>query len=159
MNFEPETISTEQLLQFYAMILKELRHRKVVRTNNGPVGDYSEWLVAKKLNLTLVRNGKSGYDAYDSLNVKYQIKGRIVSNPNSSIQLSAIRNLGSHDFDYLIAIVFNDQYEIVKVIKVPHELIEKYAQYSDHVHAHILILRGCVYNDPETEDITSLFLN
>ena len=78
---------------------------------------------------------------------------------NRSIQFSAIRNLGSHDFDYLIAVVFNDLYEIEHVIKVPHEVIEKYAQSRAHVNAHILILRDSVLNDPNIENITSLFLD
>jgi len=78
---------------------------------------------------------------------------------NRSMPLSAIRNLGSHDFDYLIAVVFNDLYEIEHVIKVPHEVIEKYAQYRAHVNAHIFIFCDSVLNDPKIENITSRFLD
>ena len=157
MTFEPQLITTEKLLQYYGQILDELRKRKVVRTFNNPVGDYTEWLVANQLELTLVANSTSGYDALDSLGLKYQIKGRRLTTRNKSRQLSAIRNLENHDFDYLIAILFNEQFEVEQVAKIPHEIIEKYAQYRKHVNAHILILRDNVLSDPMVENLTSQF--
>ena len=141
MPCEPEMLTTPQLLQYYVRILEELRAREIVRTSNNPVGDYAEWLISNQLGLTLVTNSTSGYDAIDSSGVKFQIKGRRLTPRNQSRQLSAIRNLKSHDFDYLIAVLFNEQVEVEKVVKIPHEIIGKYAQYREHVNAHILILR------------------
>jgi hypothetical protein len=153
----PESLATQQLLQCYAQILKELRLRKIIRTSNNPVGDYTEWLVAKQLGLTLAANSTSGYDAVDSAGVKYQIKGRRLTSANQSRQLSAIRNLKNHDFDYLIAIYFNEEFEIEQVVKLPYEIIGKYGQYREHVNAHILILAGHIMLDPKIEDITRQF--
>jgi Family of unknown function (DUF6998) len=128
-----------------------------VRTSNSPIGDYAEWLVAKQLGLSLVANSNSGYDAVDSSGVKYQIKGRRVTARNRSRQLSAIRNLTHHDFDYLIAVIFNEQVVVEKVVKIPHEIIDKYSRFRKHVNAHILILQDDILTDPLTEDLTSLF--
>lgn len=157
MTFEPESLTTSQLLQYYYRINKELRARKIVRTSNSPVGDYAEWLVANQLGLTLLANSHSGYDAVDPSGVKFQIKGRRITSLNHSRQLGAIRNLENHDFDYLIAVLFNEQVEVEKVLKIPHEIIGKYAQYKEHVNAHILILRDNILNDPLVENLTSQF--
>ncbi len=157
MTFELESLSTPELLQRYSQILDELRARKVIRTSNSPIGDYAEWLVANQLGLTLVTNATRGYDAVDALGVKFQIKGRRLTAHNQSRQLSAIRNLESRDFDYLIAVLFNDKVEVQQVVKIPHDIIEKYARYSEHVHAHILVLQQNILNDATVEDITAAF--
>jgi hypothetical protein len=157
MSIEPDSLTILELLQSYYKILDELRARIIVRTSNSPIGDYAEWLVAKQLGLSLVANSNSGYDAVDSSGVKYQIKGRRVTARNRSRQLSAIRNLTHHDFDYLIAVIFNEQVVVEKVVKIPHEIIDKYSRFRKHVNAHILILQDDILTDPLTEDLTSLF--
>jgi len=156
--FELESLSNQELLQTYSQILDELRVRKVVRTFNSPIGDYTEWLIANKLGLTLVENSTSGYDAIDAKGVKFQIKGRRLTSRNQSRQLSSIRNLERCDFDYLIAVLFNENVEVQQVVKIPHEIIGKYARYSKHVHAHVLVLQQNILNDPMVIDITAKFL-
>lgn len=157
MNMDLKSISTQQLLQNYVHILDELRTRKIVRTSNSPMGDYAEWLVSDRLSLTLVTNSTAGYDAVDTFGTKFQIKCRRITPRNRSRQLSAIRNLKYQEFDYLIAVLFNEQVNVISVMKIPHSIIEKYARYREHVNAHILILRGDILVDPMVEDITSLF--
>lgn len=157
MAYELESLSTRELLQQYSRILDELRARKVVRTSNGPIGDYAEWLVANQLGLTLVTNSTSGFDAIDENRMKFQIKGRRLTSRNQSRQLSAIRNLESREFDYLIAVFFNEKVEIQQVVKIPHEIIGKYARYREHVHAYVLVLQQNILNDPMTQDITAEF--
>jgi hypothetical protein len=71
MNFESESITNQQLLQYYVQIIDELRTRKIVRTSNSPIGDYAEWLVANQLGLILVANSTSGYDAFDPSGTKF----------------------------------------------------------------------------------------
>jgi hypothetical protein len=160
MTFEPKSITTQQLLEYYSQILEELRERKIVRTSNSPIGDYAEWLIANQLGLTLVPNSTPGHDAVDdSTGLKFQIKGRRLTARNKSRQLGAIRNLKNHEFDYLIAVLFNEQVEVVQVVKIPHAIIEKYAQYRPHVNAHILILRDNILSDPMVENLTAQFRN
>jgi hypothetical protein len=157
MDLKSEVITAKMLLQYYVQIMDELRARKIVRTSNNPIGDYTEWLVAERLDLKLVPNSTTGYDAIDSFDTKFQIKGRRITPRNPSRQLSAIRNLNNHDFDYLIAVLFNAQFDITSVMKIPHAIIGKYARFREHVNAHILILRGGILDDPLVEDLTSQF--
>lgn len=157
MTFDIKSFTTTELLQYYGQIIDELRTRKVVRTANSPIGDYAEWLVANKLGLTLLSNSTPGYDAVDSSGIKYQIKCRRMTRKSQAIQLSAIRNLHNADFDYLIVVIFNNLIEVERVLKIPHQIIEKYAKYRKHVNAHILLIREDVLKDPQVEDLTKLF--
>ena len=159
MTFDIKSFTTTELLQYYGQIIDELKTRKVVRTANSPIGDYAEWLVANKLGLKLMTNSTQGYDAEDSSGIKYQIKCRRMTRINQSVQLSAIRNLHNADFDYLIVVLFNKLVEVERVLKIPHQIIDKYARYRKHVNAHILIIRENVLLDPQVEDLTKQFCN
>jgi hypothetical protein len=148
-----KSLSVIELLQFHSAILDDLKRRKVVRTRNNPVGDYTEWLVAKGLGLELAENSSAGFDATDSEGVKIQIKGRRVTAENKSRQLGAIRNLDTKAFDSLVAVIFDKNYQIITATLIPHKVIYDYANYSEHQNAHILHLKGSILNDPRVEDI------
>jgi len=153
---ELRTASVSQLLQSFAAILEELRERGVVRSRNNPIADYTEWLVARQLGLQLTGNSTRGYDAIGPQDTKYQIKGRRLSTHKSSRQLSVLRNLGGHEFDYLIAVLFDHNFGLMEAYKIPHHLIEKHARHSEHVHGHLLRLGGEILRSPEVEDITEV---
>ena len=148
-------LAVKELLQLHSSIINELKRRKIVRTKNNPVGDYTEWLVAKGLGLELAGNSSAGYDGIDSEGVKIQIKGRRITPENKSRQLSAIRKLEEKDFDQLAAVIFDENYEIIDAVLIPHEVIGEYATYRNHVNAHILHLKGPILNDPRIKDINS----
>jgi len=156
MTEELSELSEKELLRLHAAILSELKKRGVVRTKNNPVGDYTEWLVSRALNLTLAPNSASGYDGVDDKGIKYQIKGRRTTPENKSRQLSAIRKLNSKDFDYLVGVIFDEDYSVVDAVVVPHEVVCEYASYREHVNAHILHLRGAILDDPRVKDIREL---
>ncbi len=75
-KFDQKTFSTPELLRCFADILDDLKQRDVVRTRNNLVADYTEWLVAQKLGLSLERNSKSGYDGTNTSGERFQIKSR-----------------------------------------------------------------------------------
>ncbi|MGP8939879.1 hypothetical protein V1605_11795 [Enterobacter soli] len=147
------SLSDLELLSLHAGILTELRSRCVIRTQNNPVGDYAEWLVAKALGMTLLSNSSAGADAIDTDGMKVQIKARRVTPDNPSRQLSALRNYEAADFDYLIAIIFDGTYNVLEGYKIPHEVIRDYARHSDHVNAHIINLKGAILADPRVISI------
>jgi hypothetical protein len=153
-----EKYSIKGLLRLHSSVINELKNREVVRTKNNPVGDYTEWLVAKALGLELAANSSAGYDGIDPAGVKIQIKGRRVTPENKSRQLSAIRNLEFKDFDELVGVIFDQDYEIVTAVMMPHEVIADYASYRLHTNAHIVQLRGAILNDSRVKDISDLFV-
>jgi hypothetical protein len=151
--------TVKELLQLHSSILDELKRRRIVRTRNNPVGDYTEWLVAKVLGLELATNSSAGYDGIDSEGQKFQIKGRRITPEKKSRQLSAIRKLEEKDFDQLAAVIFNENHEIIEAVLIPHEVIGEYATYRSHVNAHILYLKGPILNDPRIRDVKMLISN
>ncbi len=147
------SLSDLELLSLHSGILTELRLRGVIRTKNNPVGDYAEWLVSKALGMTLLSNSSAGADAIDADGMKVQIKARRVTPDNPSRQLSALRNYEAADFDYLIAVIFDEAYNVLDGYKIPHAVIRDYARHSDHVNAHIINLKGAILSDPRVTSI------
>lgn len=149
------SLSIHDLLILQGAAIDELKTRGVVRTRNNPVGDYAEWLVSSALNLTLAANSAAGYDAVSrSEPVKrYQIKARRVSAVNRSRQLGVIRNLEINDFDYLIAVIFNEDYEVEDAISIPHAVISEYSSFRKHVNGHVLHIRGPLLLDNRVQNI------
>lgn len=106
----------------YAEIMHLLRRNQIVRSFNNPVADVAEWLVCNKLNLRLAPKSSKGYDAVDQTGkTKYQIKARWLATARSSKQLSALRDLNSSSppFDYLIAVMFNDDFYVDYAAQMP----------------------------------------
>lgn len=87
-------MTEKELLRLHGAAINELRRRKVVRTQNNPVGDYTEWLVSRALDLKLEGNSAIGYDAINERGIRYQIKGRRLAQKNHACQLIRQRGLG-----------------------------------------------------------------
>jgi hypothetical protein len=155
MGIDLSNLSVRELLALNAAATTELRARAVVRTGNNPVGDYTEWLVAKALGLTLAANSASGYDAISPTGVRFQIKGRRVTERNRSRQLSAVRNLASCDFEFLVAVVFDEAFELLEAVMVPHSAVLDHAAYRSHVNAHILHANAKLVADSRVKSIRS----
>lgn len=146
-------LTDKELLQLQASATNELKARGVVRTQNNPLGDYTEWLVARALDLDLQTNSKAGYDGVSKDGVRIQIKGRRVTPANKSRQLSAIRKYAKQDFDVLAAVIYDEHFNIIEALLIPYEVVGEYASYRAHVNAHILILQGPILSDPRVQCI------
>ena len=148
---ELSEFSEKELLQLQASVTNELKNRGIVRTQNNPIGDYTEWLVAKALGLELETNSKAGYDGTTKNGARIQIKGRRVTPRNGSRQLSAIRKYDAKDFDLLAAVIYNERFEVLEALLIPHEVVGEYASYREHVNAHILHIKGPILTDPRVK--------
>jgi hypothetical protein len=144
-------LTVKELLQLQASATNELKNRGVVRTQNNPLGDYTEWLVANALDLTLQANSESGYDAISKDGIRFQIKGRRITPLNGSRQLSAIRKYAESDFDVLAAVIYDESFNVIEALLIPHEVVGEYASFRAHVNAHILILKGPILVDPRVQ--------
>lgn len=143
-----------ELLRLHSKATEELRRRKIVRTNNNPLGDYTEWMVAKRMGLELVVNSKAGYDAISDTGVTFQIKGRRITPSNKSRQLSAIRNYETKDFDWLVAVIFDQNFDILNAYLIPHEVIGEYCPHRDHVNGRVVVMSGPIVRDSRVTEIS-----
>ena len=156
-----EAMSNLELLQTHGAVIDELRRRKVVKTNNNPVGDYTEWLVCNRLGLEVQGNSKAGFDAVDPQDEgrRYQIKGRRSS--GNSVQFSPLRQLKNHEFDFVVAVVFHEDYSIRRAVKIPYKILitaadPKLIRYQAHINGYILILTEKAVEQDGVEDICHL---
>jgi len=119
--------------------MEELRERQLIRTSNNPVADYAEVIAVKYLDLSRADKEEKGYDALDVKNRRYQIKGRRITRHNTSRQLGVIRNLDEKLFDYLVAVIFNEDFSINEIWKVPYQFIKENSHFSELQNGHIFI--------------------
>lgn len=143
-----------ELLGVHSAVLSELKRRGVVRSKNNPTGDYAEWLVSEKLGLVLETNSAKGFDATDQRGLRYQIKGRRVTPDNPSTQLGVIRNLESVDFDFLVGVIFDEDWRILRAAKIPHGTVPMLASFRAHQNGHIMHMRPSVLDVEGVEDIS-----
>ena len=147
---------TRELLALFAHVLEELRSRGAVPSSNNPVADYAESLVARALCLTLLPRSNTGCDARDSEGKRYEIKSRRITRHNGSTQLSVIRGLDLCHFDYLVGVLFNEDFSVQRGCLVPHDVVTRLATYRKHVNGWIFFLQPALWNESGVRDVTQV---
>ena len=151
-----KTLTPKQLLQLTGEVIDELHSRKIVRTGNNPLADYTEWLVAKRFGWTLVDPSVQGYDAIDPVTkMRYEIKARRITPRNKSRQLSAIRSIDAEHFDFLVAVIYDENYDIVQAFKIPRDVIKQRGRHNPHTNSLILRARNSLSEESGVDDITN----
>lgn len=131
-----KAMDEQALLHLYADLMDELRDRELIRSSNNPVADYAEKIAVETLHLERVRKEEKGYDAVDG-RIKYQIKGRRVTRHNDSRQLGVVRNLEDKLFDFIVAVIFNEDFSVKEIWKIPYQFIKENSRYSSIQNGHI----------------------
>jgi hypothetical protein len=148
-------VPTREILRNVAVAFKELRGRGVMRTANNPVADYAEYLVARAFDLELLGNSTTGHDAVDAAGVRDEIKARRAKHGATSHQLSAIRKLDGRHFEILVAVIFNEDFEVERAMLIPWDVVQREAAYVPHTNAWNLIVRQSLWNDRAVRDVTA----
>ncbi|MBI3566498.1 MAG: hypothetical protein HY079_14990 [Elusimicrobia bacterium] len=151
-----ETHSSADLLALYADILDELQKRKVVHSTNNPVANYSEKLASEALGLKLMTESTKGFDGIDAIGNKYEVKGRRPTTNNPSRQLSMLRGLKDKHFDFLVGILYEEDFRVSRGCVIPHNVILSRARFSNHANAHIFHLTDDVWKIGGVRDITDI---
>jgi hypothetical protein len=146
----------KELLQLTGKILDELLARKIVRTSNNPVSDYTESLVSQRLGLTLCANSEKGFDSMCQNGLKYEIKSRRVTPANKSRQLSAIRDIEGEHFNFLIAVVYNKDFDVILALKIPRSVVVAKSTYVRSTNSYKLMAEDSLKVEPGVEDIAHL---
>lgn len=149
------SLSVPDLLALYSRIIEELRQRKITRTSNNPVADYAEYLCEKALFLSRSKNSTKGFDATDSNGVRYQIKGRRITRYRSSCQLGLLRELDDKPFDFLVGILFREDFQVLKACLLPIDQVHTHSKYIARSNSWRFILRDSVWSLPGAIDISA----
>lgn len=130
MSIEVEHLSTTELISLYSNILKQLKNRDVIRSKNL-LGDLGEYLAIEYYcntpNLPKLQSAPIGTKNIDAISVKgerYSIKstsGRLtgvfhgLNGPESS-------ETEDKKFEYVIVVMFNDDFELIKILEISWNL-------------------------------------
>ncbi|MCR4511756.1 hypothetical protein [Aeromicrobium sp. 50.2.37] len=147
----------EELLADYAAVLRELRSREIVRTNNAPAGDYAEWLAQRALGGVLAPNSVKSYDLTLEDGTLIQVKARVVSEPitRSQRQMSPFR---SWDFRLGALVQLSSaDYSVVRAALVPASEIRSRATHRSHVNGDVAFMTDDLLSAPGARDVTAAF--
>jgi len=118
-----ENLTEEELINLYPMLLKELKNRKIIRTNNlvGELGEYIAANIYKKNSLLpqLQLNLKStkNIDATSIKGERYAIKSTSGRGTGVFASLPQ-KDDGLVHFEYLILVIFNKDYTLREVFEL-----------------------------------------
>ena len=149
------TFSESDLFSLYRAILSELKSRGVIRTENAPVGDYAEYLVATALGGQLVPNSEKSSDVLGNDGEKLQVKARVVSEPAEpgQLQLSPFHSFG---FDSAVIVLLSaTDYAVSRASKVPRDVVESSAIYRRLVNGKVLFARPEIMGHSDATDLTA----
>jgi len=150
------TASHGEILRFHAQAADVLRLRGLTRSANNPVGDFAEGIFCRTFGWKPADSATLPFDATDEHGIKYQIKGRRVRNDGESRQLSAIRDLEKEGFDFIAAIIFGWEYQILSAIIVPRAIVKALATFQSFTNSHRFMVDQRTLAQPSVKDVTAL---
>lgn len=148
-----ESLDTPALLRLYAEIMAEMKTRGVSRGMNNPMADYAEQIVAKYLGAEVLPQSNAGHDLVGRDGTRYEVKARRMSASPSCRQLSALRGLEDHKFDFLVGVLFNEDFTVYRAALIPWEVVKANATFVKHTNAWNFILTDHIWDLPNVEDI------
>ncbi len=75
----------------------------------------------------------------------------------NSRELNVIRNYEDNQFDYLVAVIFENDFDVVEAYLIPHDVPKEYFQYNKHQNGIVVILTQEFIHDSRVKDITYVF--
>jgi hypothetical protein len=151
--FDLTAMTVGDLLRLYATLLEELRRRNVVRTANNPVADLAESLFCGAFGWHRADKEAKGYDAENESGVRYEIKGRRLTQHNKSRQVSAIRSFDG--FGILAGVLFNHDFSILRAALVPVSIVKVRSEWVEHTNSWRFLLHDDVWKEPGVKDVTA----
>jgi len=151
---ELKSRNVAELLAAYADMMRELRLRGVVRTSNNPVGDYAELLFCNAFGWE--RKENKSYKAIDAVHHEqtYQIKSRRLTAENPSPQSGIMRDSDKQPFDFLSAVVFHEDFSLLRAVIVPSAVYMKRRQYNKANKGWFLMIGADILHEPGVQDVT-----
>ena len=154
MNTQPET--NGELLRLHGEAVIELEHRNIGQEFGNPLGGLTEAVVCRAFNLVPTKRGNPIIDATDPrTKERYQIKGRWDPLNTGKYQMSAIRNIGKHQFDFVVVVIFNRDFSVRLAIRIPYGFVRQFTTRSEHTNSDRLSLSRKIIDDcGEENDFT-----
>lgn len=135
MSYDPAKRSTRELLADWAAIMRQLRVRDVIRTNNNPIGDIAEAIVAAHYDGERGSFSQAGWDVRLADGTKLQVKALRLTGARGRRNLSPIRDT---DYDAVIVVIFNEDFRMSEALRIPRATVEQLFPHREHVNGRII---------------------
>ena len=128
MSYDPTTRGNRELLSDWAGIMRELRNRGIIRTNNSPTGDIAEALVERALRGERSHFSQAGWDVRLPPSAAFpdgervQVKSlRVVpwSKPPSNCS-----PIVDQDYDTVVVVYFDEDFRVTRALRFSREVVE-----------------------------------
>lgn len=123
-------LSVKDLLRLEAGVVKELRRRELVRTNNKPLGDIAEHVVWLARGGVIEPNSTKSHDITTSDGHRIQVKAMANRTTGAGAKFSPFRSAAYHSAVFL---VFDASYSIAEAFEVAADPIEEHVRFVPHV--------------------------
>ncbi len=148
-------LKTVDLVSLYSSVIKELKNRSVIRTNNV-IGDLGEYLAIEYYNntaglptLAVAPVGTENIDAISRKGDRYSIKSTSgnVTGVFYGLEPKGSTTPNKQKFEYVIICKFNNDYELEEILEMDWETFLKHKRWHSRMNAWNLSITKEVYYD------------
>ena len=151
MGYDPTARTLGELLEDWAAIMRELKVRDVLRTNNLPTGDFAEVIVAVHFGGTRGGSSQTGWDVIASDGERLQVKGtRHLGTGVCGASITPIRDTA---YDSVVVVVFDEDFVVIEGLKFPREVVEERFPVEQYRNARAVRLTRKLRADSRVESV------
>jgi hypothetical protein len=150
MTYDPATRTTPELLGDWAAIMRALRDRDVVRTNNNPVGDIAEAIVAEHFGGERGSFSQAGWDVRTPAGERIQVKAMRITATTKRRNLSPIRD---RDYDSVVVVILDEDFRVTEGLKFDRAVVEEHFDHRAHVNGRVITVTKNLRSNPRVTAI------
>lgn len=148
MSYDPSARTTPDLLADWAALMRELRVRDVVRTNNNPVGDIAEAIVHAHYGGERGGFSQPGWDIKTPEGERIQVKAMRTTATTKRRNVSPIRDI---EYDSVVIVIFDEDFQVLEGLKMSRALVEELFAHRDYVNGRVINVTQALRADTRLE--------
>jgi hypothetical protein len=150
MSYLPSQRTTPELFADWAAIMRQLRDRGIIRTNNNPVGDIAEAIVAEHYGGVRAPYGQKNWDVRVG-GERIEVKGlRQLTGGSRRSNVSPIR--GS-DYDAVVIVLLDDDFNVTEGLRIPRATVDELFGHNDHINGVVIKISRALRGHPGVEAV------
>lgn len=150
MTYDAPTRTTAQLFEDWAAVMRELRARDVIRTNNNPVGDIAEAIVTAHFQGERGSFSQAGWDVRTADGERIQVKAMRRTPSTKRTSLSPIRD---RDYDSVVVVIFDEDFRVTEGLRMTRDFVEEHFPHKAYVNGRVISVTHTLRRHPAVKAI------
>lgn len=130
--------------------MRELRARKIIRTNNNPVGDIAEAIVAEHYGGERGTFAQAGWDVKRADGERIQVKAMRQTPGQTRRNVSPIRD---RDYDFVVIVIMDEDFSVTEGLRLSRPLVEELFPHREYVNGRVIAVTNSLRRDPRVEHL------